>query len=177
MPEIWRPVTGYSDYEVSDLGRVRSWRRRSGVRRAQSPKLLKPVASHRAGYVQVSLAGDGGDRRLVRVHVLVAETFIGPRPAGMQIAHADGNPTNNAIGNLRYATAGENNRDKIAHGRSLRGAAHNMARLAAEQVLEIRRRAAAGEHVPSLAVEFNISRRHAYQIVERVRWAHLADAF
>lgn len=174
--ETWRPVAGHPDYEVSSEGRVRSWKRPGKARdRATSPHLLRLVDGGGIGYLQVRLS-DGPIARQVRVHVLVAEVFIGPRPAGMQVAHGDGDPTNNTVDNLRYAIPVDNNRDKIAHGRSLRGSRHAMARLTESAVVELRRRAAAGEPVSALASAFKISRRHAYQIIRGERWSHLQAA-
>lgn len=37
--EFWKPVPNYESYEVSTLGRVRSWRSHGGKRRA-APKVL-----------------------------------------------------------------------------------------------------------------------------------------
>lgn len=92
----------------------------------------------------------------------------------MQVAHTDGDATNNAASNLRYATPSENNQDKTAHGRQLRGARHSLARLTEKQVVDLRHRASSGESIAALAIEFGISRRHAYQIKDGVRWAHVA---
>lgn len=43
-----------------------------------------------------------------RLHRLVWETFNGEIPENMQIDHKDGNPTNNALDNLKCVTAKEN---------------------------------------------------------------------
>lgn len=93
-----RPVIGYeSVYDVDDAGAV--FRVRSG--RALVPYLRKN------GYLQVQLNKDGAaETRLV--HTLVAEAFLGPRPAGQQINHIDHDKTNNAASNLEYVTPKEN---------------------------------------------------------------------
>lgn len=58
---------------------------------------------HRGSYMRVTIGS-----RSYNVHVLVAETFIGPRPDGMQIDHIDRDGTNNHVSNLRYVTPAEN---------------------------------------------------------------------
>ncbi|WP_141214748.1 MULTISPECIES: NUMOD4 motif-containing HNH endonuclease [unclassified Rhodococcus (in: high G+C Gram-positive bacteria)] len=117
--EFWKPVVGVDGYEVSSLGRVRSKPRTvrcSGSKtpphnRRYSGRILRP-SSLPKGYQLVAL----GSKDHGYVHILVAEAFIGPCPVGLEVAHNDGDPRNNSLTNLRYATPGENNRDKRAHG-------------------------------------------------------------
>jgi hypothetical protein len=109
--EQWRPVVGYEGlYEVSDLGRVRSTRRRGAV-----GGIAKQFVSNRNGYWVVNLHRPGGHAHRT-VHGMVMESFVGPRPAGMDIRHLDGNPQNARLSNLAYGTRSENNLDKRLHG-------------------------------------------------------------
>lgn len=104
-------MKGYEGlYEVSSLGRVRSQARprtRGG--------LLKPFKNKKQGYPTVGLC-KFGVKQVVRVHVLVAETFLGPRPPGSEVRHLDGNPGNPAASNLAYGTRSQNLLDMRAHG-------------------------------------------------------------
>jgi hypothetical protein len=117
--ENWKAVAGFEGrYEVSDQGRVRSLDHRvrlvaHGVETSRrSPgKILRP-GPRKSGHLTVAI-GKGNSRG---VHQLVMEAFVGPCPDGMEIAHNDGDPTNNWIGNLRYDTKSNNNRDRIHHG-------------------------------------------------------------
>lgn len=106
--EAWRPVPGFADYEVSNLGRVRSHRRR------QSRLLVGGISRH--GYPKVRLYSAPSVSRSECVHRLVALAFLGPRPEGMEVRHLDGNKTNNVLGNLVYGTRSENQLDNVAHG-------------------------------------------------------------
>lgn len=45
----------------------------------------------------------------VRVHRLVLETFVGPRPEGWHVDHINANPLDNCLLNLRYLPCKENN--------------------------------------------------------------------
>jgi hypothetical protein len=108
IDEIWRPVAWADGYEVSDYGRVRSWK-------WSRPHILSPT-TNRFGYHYVRLAPAPMQRKAVFVHGLVAEAFLGPRHEGMQVRHLDGNPTNNHVSNLQWGTQGENNRDQVRHG-------------------------------------------------------------
>lgn len=69
-------------------------------------RILRPhINKH--GYPQVAITV-AGKKMWIPVHRLIAETFIGPRPYGMQIDHIDGNKLNNAARNLEYVTGSEN---------------------------------------------------------------------
>ena len=107
--ENWLPIPSLPGYDVSDHGRVRSW-----VYRGPVPR-LRSTAIDRHGYPGFVVRRGVGSARLT-VHVLVAEAFHGPRPAGMVVRHLDGNPCNNHASNLCYGTASENERDKLIHG-------------------------------------------------------------
>jgi hypothetical protein len=119
--ELWRWVPGYEGiYEVSNMGRVRSvdrllyhynWRAKEKRAHKAKGRMLRPgKASH--GYFTVAL-GRGNSRT---IHSLVAEAFIGPKPEGCEVLHADGSRDNNHISNLRYGTRSENNLDAVKHG-------------------------------------------------------------
>src|SRR5690606_27606505 len=111
---------------------------KAGQRYPVRGQLLTP-AVHLTGYPQGYLSVEG--KTVPRkVHALVAEAFIGPRPEGHQIAHNDGDRLNSRLENLRYATAAEIAVDQIAHGRAPRGSRNGRAKLTEGQVLEIRRR-------------------------------------
>jgi hypothetical protein len=107
----WLPVPGWEGlYEVSNTGLVRGIKRRRGTRGGQ----LKTPLDGR-GYLQLNLCRDGQPVHTF-VHTLVAEAFHGPRPAGMECRHLDGDKLNNTPANLRWGTATENNLDCVRHG-------------------------------------------------------------
>ena len=117
--ERWKPVNGYEGiYEVSSHGRVRSIDRTvtysdGRVGRIKGKALRTPP--NEDGYPRVNLSTQGKSRAR-RVHALVAEAFIGPRPDGMDVCHGDGDPENNHVDNLRYGTHSENMLDSVRHG-------------------------------------------------------------
>lgn len=112
--EEWRPVDGSPGYEVSSLGRVRSLdrtvRRSNGSLQSVRGQMMTQRVKA-TGYRFVRLAG-----RYHYVHRLVLTAFVGPRPEDMETCHNDGDPANNVVGNLRWDTHAENNRDKSRHG-------------------------------------------------------------
>lgn len=120
MAEFWKPCVGYANYEVSTYGNVRSidhskWNGPVGFG-FHKGRVLKPgIGSH--GYPNVQL----GKGKVRTVHSLVLETFIGPRPLGMESRHLDGNRLNARLENLEWNTPKQNGRDKITHGTAKMG--------------------------------------------------------
>lgn len=113
MDEEWRGVIGHADYEVSNLGRVRSVSRvqttsnRWGpMARRLAARMLNPQPTGK-GYLSVSL-GRGNENRQY-VHRLVAGAFI---PAwldtGEHVNHRNGDKRDNRSVNLEWVTPAEN---------------------------------------------------------------------
>lgn len=170
--EIWRPHPEFSGYEVSTLGQVRSVDRvivrNDGTSQHWKGRLLKAVGP----YPYVTLC-DAGRERAVRVHRLVLETFVGPRPAGMQCRHLDGNKRNNRLENLAWGTSAENTEDKRRHGTIRRGERSYWARLNESDVIGIRSRFASGQSKADIALEFGVSSHCIHDIVTGRTWKHI----
>jgi hypothetical protein len=107
VSEQWLPVAGHEGYEISDAGRVRSWR----IFRGQPGPRLRKLTVNPQGYSIICLDGT-----TYTVHRLVMEAFVGPRPSGADICHGDGVRTNAALSNLRYDSRAANMQDAIRHG-------------------------------------------------------------
>jgi hypothetical protein len=189
VTERWLPVHGFPGYEVSDLGRVRSWHPQSYNARARTePRVLRPGTDGRSGYLAVSLRRDGVSF-CRRVHVLVLETFVGPRPTGLVARHTpDPSVANNRLNNLSWGTPKENSQDMVSAGRSCRGDRHwtrtmpelrcagdrhGRRKLSGHQVTEARRRHADGATTAELASDYGVSWFSMNGIVRRKFWRHL----
>jgi hypothetical protein len=162
--EIWKAIPGHFGYEVSNEGRVRSIAREAFSRKINAMRKLKgcdmkPIKSGAKGqYLAVTL---GNPRRRVFIHVLVLESFVGPRPNLHDACHQDGNPINNRLENLRWDTRSENIRDAVDHGRWKNrwncGEAHHNSKLSSSSVATIRERRAMGEKLRVLAADFHVT--------------------
>jgi hypothetical protein len=126
---------------------------------------------HVAGYRLVHLYGEDG-RTVRSVHGLVAESFIGPRPAGKQVCHGDGNRANNVLGNLRYDTPVGNNADKKKHGTLLFGEQAPLVILTESDVREIRR--LRGVPQQDLADRYGVTFSNISAVQLRKSWRHVA---
>lgn len=96
--EEWRPINGFVIYDVSDLGRIRNWKRRS---------VLKNKIRLIDGYVEICLHLNGKPHTLL-VHRIVAIAFLGIPEWGMEVNHIDGNKHNNFVENLEWTTKSKN---------------------------------------------------------------------
>ena len=122
MHTEWKDIPGYEGrYQASTDGQIRSVDRCVRVvahgkeaKRLVRGRILKAAPYCPAGHLSVVL---GHHANGSPVHQLVALTFMGPRPEGMDVCHNDGDPTNNAVSNLRYDTRSENNRDITRQGK------------------------------------------------------------
>lgn len=142
LKEIWKQVVGWPRYEISNLGNVR--------------RVVTPYPSSRNGAYRLVSLWNGHGKRVGRgVHVLVAEAFIGPRPAGMIPDHVDGNPSNNREDNLEYVTPSENAKRAVRMGRLI--PPNPQPKLSKESIQEVRKRYRAGEAPKSLMEEFDIA--------------------
>ena len=118
----WLPVIDWEDvYEVSDRGGVRSLPREIEVTRngktftrTVAGKLLSP-GRYESGHLFVNLYR-GNQPHPVRVHHLVLEAFVEPRPEGMLGLHRDDDPANNHVSNLYWGTYSDNQNDKVRNG-------------------------------------------------------------
>lgn len=100
----WRTIPSFPKYQVSNQGEV------------IGPRGLLTRSVDACGYYRTGLYTENSKRINCRVHTLVAEAFIGPRPANAVTRHLDGNHLNNDPLNLRYGTQSENVRDSVRHG-------------------------------------------------------------
>ncbi|MEU0912143.1 NUMOD4 domain-containing protein [Streptomyces althioticus] len=171
--ENWKPIPGYDGYEVSDQGRVRSWRkmgRWGGT--LETPKVMKQTPNPN-GYLKVNLQRNG--MKVTNcVHVLVAKAFLGPRPGDLDVCHNDGDMKNNRLRNLRYDTVSGNMADRISHGTDSRGEKSWNAKLTEEEVLLIRKLHETHDfNQRELARKFGVDYRTINQIIHRRRWAHV----
>jgi len=163
--EKFRKIKGYENYLISDRGRVFNFKFK---------KFLKPGKDGR-GYLLVVLCKNGV-RKTLKVHRLVANTFI-PNPENKPtVNHIDSDRTNNFVSNIEWATYSENNKHAYDNGlqKPLKGEKHGRAKLSEDQVLEIRRIFATGEYTKTaLGKMFGVSGRLIGYIVNRKRWEHI----
>lgn len=173
VDERWRPVVGMEGfYEVSDFGRVCSCVRRDRIGRLKGGVILSDAAVCKKGYRRVTMRVDGCQTHST-VHRLVLEAFVGKRPVGMVACHADGDPNNNRLENLRWDTYSANEYDKREHGTAQIGERNGMAVLTTAKVIAIRRMLRFGISQYKIASRFGVKQPTIYEIKRGKTWRHV----
>lgn len=146
----------------------------SNVDQSGGPTACWPWATAKPG--KYGTARWPGSRNDV-THRIAYELAHGPIPEGMFVCHECDNPPccNPGPGHLFLGTNRENIADMVAKGRNAHGNAYPQTKLTPEVVVEIRRRAAAGETHDALGREFGVCRVNVTRVVGRRLWAQVAD--
>lgn len=159
--EQFKLIEEWPAYRISNYGRIQSrWQRGKAYYNGfVCEDIWRDLPTHNGGrgYLKVSLCDGRGKVKSIKIHVLVAQYFLGPKSNNAQvIRHLDGNKLNNCASNLSYGTYKDNEDDKIAHGTW--NTRNGGAKLTKGQVLEIRNKILIGKTDTSLANEYNVSR-------------------
>lgn len=101
----WKPLI-YKDcdlseyYLVSDEGQLYS---------LKSNRILKQTLNRQTGYYGVCVSlGSRSKKKLIKVHIAVAMTFVDGYEENLIVNHKDGNKQNNNALNLEWVTLSEN---------------------------------------------------------------------
>ena len=100
--EQWRDIPGYDGlYQVSNKGRVRTWRKKGHKGMAEKPVIMRQFTKGRSPSLVVGLRDP--DTRAIR-HFIVAQAvylaFVGPIPEGRRVLHRTLNVEDNRPENL-----------------------------------------------------------------------------
>jgi hypothetical protein len=166
MEEYWKDIIGYEGYyQVSNLGRVKSLDRiiphKSHITQRIKGRILKGKVIKAGGYLAVSISkhNKGG---WVKVHQLVAKTFI-PNPENkLEIDHINTIPIDNRVENLRWVTRTENANNVLTRRKNSISSKNKKCnvKLTQEQIKEIKKLLAENNYrgiQTMLAKKFNIS--------------------
>ncbi len=132
------------------------------------------TSTDRRGYPRVTLCVHG--RRTIRIHRLVAQTFITNPENKRECNHKDGVKLNNNVNNLEWVTSSENQLHayktglKIFEGR--KGEGSPVSKLTNENVIEMRSLKGKMLH-KDISKKFNISECQVSTILAKKQWKHL----
>lgn len=111
--ENWKWVIGFEGlYEVSDMGRVKSYKGMGRMPKLQiTPRLIKPCKDGR-GYYNFSVR-NGSKYMVLYIHIEAAKSFI-PNPNNLKfVRHLNDIKSDNAISNLAWGNHSDNMQDAI----------------------------------------------------------------
>jgi hypothetical protein len=163
LVETWASIPRYKGlYEASTYGRIR------GVKRG----IILRCELDRGGYPRVHPSVHGKQKHAL-VHVLVAETFLGPRPKGKQINHKNGITNDSRPENLEYLTCRENHLHayRVLGRKKNQGSRHGMSKLTDSDVLKIR--STPPMPLADIAQRFGVSISTVSMIRARKIWRHI----
>lgn len=158
--EVWKWVPGYEGlYEVSSVGRIRS-----------AKKILAQMKVTKKRGPSIRLYKER-TKKYFLVSRLVLMAFFGMPPTPKHhAAHNNGDRLDNRPENLRWATAKENESDKIVHGTYQFGEKNPSAKLTNQNVLEIYRLKNI-ERAVSIARRYGVAPSVVSKIFSGDRWA------
>ncbi len=189
--EVWRPVPGWTDYAVSNWGRVRrevaSIKAKAG--RVLQPGIHKPNAAQIDGYKHVRLCGQGKPKTF-SVHYLVALAFIRKEDeAANCVDHLNSDTLDNHAENLEWVSQAENCRRTKERGRYQTGDDHytrrkpelrqigernHAAKITEDKAHEAKWLFANTDYTAKeISKMLDISLATCYHIKQGKRWAHL----
>ena len=97
--EQWKPIEEFNgQYEVSNLGRVRSMKRYRGA----TGRIMPHTKQHHGYHAVMFWMNNKAYCR--KVHRLVAQAFIPNKEGLTEVNHKDGNHDNNQVSNLEWIT-------------------------------------------------------------------------
>ncbi len=118
----WKQIKGFSDYEISNHGEIRSKQRtktyKSGRIILYNEKIKKLRVHPKNKFIMTDLIDDKGKRRTVYPHKLVGQAFIpNKHPRKYKIViHLDENPANNHFENLKWSSYSESFKKSFQSG-------------------------------------------------------------
>ena len=139
MIELWKEINDAPEFQISNLGRVKTPHRTSKWGRATKvhPSRIIEYDDTVSKYQQLDIRVNG-KRYREYVHRLVAQYFI-PNPENKpEVNHIDGNKSNNRFDNLEWVTHKENCHHAFNTGLSPKGEKHGRSKITREIVNEVK---------------------------------------
>ena len=140
------------------------------IAEAPTECVMWPFARGGDGRGRVGLEGE------TLAHRAVLRLAVGPPPSDRPLArHSCGRGHLGCVtpAHLSWATASENQMDRVDHGTSNRGESHGLHKLTEAEVLDAYRRAWAGENQTSIAADLGVGQHEISRIKNGRRWAWL----
>ncbi len=180
MEEEWRTIKDFTDYQVSNLGRVKRLTQSRNHHKTQ--KILKPAVSKstvknnfkkHTPMVVMYKEGKPFTRSVCR---LVLYAFIGkPSIKRNQCNHIDGNRKNNIATNLEWVSGSENVRHAVRTGlRHQCGEQIGMSKLKSTDIPVIREMLTTGKYyLWEIGEKFGVKKCAIHAIKQGRAWIHI----
>jgi hypothetical protein len=164
-----RDIPDWPGYQAGDDGSIWSAWRHEQYGRTLTDVWHRLTLTVNCGYLVVGLRR-GSEKRLRKVHQLVLEAFVGPRPSGQQGCHRNGVATDCRLQNLRWDTPAGNAADTVR-----RGERNGFSLLSEAEVVAAQSAVRDGAVQASIARQFGVSPCTINAIVKGRSWKHVAS--
>lgn len=165
--EVWVSIKGYPNYQISNLGNVKSL---NNYKRNDC-KILSPSLS-KSGYYHIGIRLN--KKRIYHtIHRLIAIHFINNNENYKCVNHKDGNKLNNSIENLEWCNYSINNKHAYDNGLNKNNENHGKSKLSNNDVLLIKKKLNNKENQREISIEFNVNKSTISLINTKKTWANL----
>ena len=171
--EIWKEIPNYSLYQCSNFGRIKTF----NWKNTGQTRIMKP-AKDASGYLRTVLINDNGKYDTVKVHRIVASTFLIKKENDTEVNHKNAIKTDNRVDNLEWCTREENRNHSIENNLQyvLKGEEVGNSKLTEKDVLEIRNHYE--KNKPrygrlALSKKYNVTECTIKEVISRRTWKHL----
>lgn len=167
--ETWKEIKGYCNYQCSSLGRIKTFNwKNKGIE-----KIMKPAFDN-GGYLRTMLKREDGKFCTIKVHRIVAQSFLENEENKETVNHINGIKHDNRVENLEWATRSENSKHAVKMGliTDRKGEKNPASTLTNDQVLEIRKLKGKYKKI-DIAKKFNTSFHIVKRILSNKTWKHL----
>lgn len=178
LKEIWKSIKDYPNYEISNLGRVRSINHYDSMGRLKKGKIKKLTFDGAKHYLQVTLYDGSSCSKSKNVHRLVAEAFI-PNPLNLPVVnHIDEDKTNNCIDNLEWCSYFYNNNygSKLHASRGVKNSQCKIKPFIADFILKNHKCNGGVFKNKELSKMFSLSPTHVCAIAHKRRWGYVDNS-
>lgn len=164
-----KPIPDWESYGITKDGLIYRIGKAKG---AKVGKQIKPHLHTKIGYLTVRLY-QKDKQKTFDVHRLVAITYFGEIPFGMDVCHKNGIKTDCRLDNLRVGSKSSNEMDKIDHGTSNRGERNGNNKYSESLIKTAKNRIAAKEDIKEISQSLGINIRHLKNIKNGYKWKWL----
>lgn len=172
----YRAHPQFPEYILGSDGTIWSklYPRRRGETKRRSREQLFQLSGivGKSGYLSISRRQDGKFSH-GRIHQMMLEAFVGPRPRGKWALHRNDIRNDNRLVNLYWGTPKQNTADRVANGSPLAGESNPSVLLNAIQVREIRALKPCRGFRIAACCKYSISTSLFTKIRNRSIWKHI----
>ena len=166
MKELWKEISGFKKYKISNKGRVYS---------KISKRVIRTyIRTYKEKETEFAVLYRNKKRLHPQLHRIIAMAFIDNPKNKREVNHIDGNSSNNNIENLEWVSSSENTLHSYCTGLQKRGENFYSAKLSEKEAIEIINAYRLGVFSQSvISKAYGVSKSTIKDLLAGRNWAHL----